>query len=79
HWFRPLQSFDNRSRMFRLTRSSRNRGPHAVVVPIDRILRPCHLIPQWGDEATSREIDDIDSFLLNPYIDLDLFDMLADR
>ncbi|KIJ12244.1 hypothetical protein PAXINDRAFT_14868 [Paxillus involutus ATCC 200175] len=79
HWFRPLQSFNNRSCMFRLTRSSRNRGPHAVVVPIDHILCPCHLIPQWGDEATSREIDNIDSFLLNPYIDLDLFDMLADR
>ncbi|KIJ10373.1 hypothetical protein PAXINDRAFT_31873, partial [Paxillus involutus ATCC 200175] len=48
HWFRPLQSFDNRSRMFRLTRSSRNCGPHAVIVPINHILRPCHLIPQWG-------------------------------
>ncbi|KIJ14080.1 hypothetical protein PAXINDRAFT_52302, partial [Paxillus involutus ATCC 200175] len=50
HWFRPLQSFDDPMRMFRLTRSSRQHGPNAEVVPVDRILRPCHIVPQWGGQ-----------------------------
>lgn len=67
--------------MFRLTRSSRQLGPHAEIVPVDRILRPCHLIPQWGPRqvADSEHIDqlgDVDKFLLNKYLDLDLFEQL---
>ncbi|KAF8834905.1 hypothetical protein BDN67DRAFT_913983, partial [Paxillus ammoniavirescens] len=49
-WFRPLQSFDNPMRMFRLTRSSQQHGPNAKVVPVDRIVRLCHIMPQWGGE-----------------------------
>ncbi|KAF9237171.1 hypothetical protein BU15DRAFT_49017 [Melanogaster broomeanus] len=70
HWFRPLQSFDDPTKMFCLTRSSRQHGPNAEVISVDRILHPCHIIPQWGD------ITDVDKFLLNCYIDLDLFDRL---
>ncbi|KAF8415947.1 hypothetical protein L210DRAFT_3320949, partial [Boletus edulis BED1] len=48
HWYRPLQSFDAEMKMFRVTRASRQHGPHAEIVPVDRIWRPCHLTPQWG-------------------------------
>ncbi|KIJ10755.1 hypothetical protein PAXINDRAFT_25977, partial [Paxillus involutus ATCC 200175] len=50
HWFCPLQSFDDPMRMFRLTRSSQQHGPNAEVVPVDHILRPCHIVPQWGGQ-----------------------------
>ncbi|KAH7919170.1 hypothetical protein BV22DRAFT_972928, partial [Leucogyrophana mollusca] len=45
HWFQPLQTFDTNLGMFRLARSSRNHAPNAAIVPVDRILHPCHLIP----------------------------------
>ncbi|KAF9235433.1 hypothetical protein BU15DRAFT_89590 [Melanogaster broomeanus] len=76
HWFRPLQSFDDQAKMFRLTRSSRQHGPNAEVIPVDRILRPCHIIPQWGGQVANRDVTDVDKFLLNRYIDLDLFNRL---
>jgi hypothetical protein len=63
-------------RMFRLTRSSRQHGPNAEVVPVDRILRPCHIVPQWGGQVAGRDVGDVDKFVLNRYIDLDLFDRL---
>ncbi|KAG1793675.1 uncharacterized protein HD556DRAFT_1210735, partial [Suillus plorans] len=47
HWFRPLQSFDNNLQSFRLTRSSQQHGPHAVIVPVTEVIRACHLIPQF--------------------------------
>ncbi|KIJ19440.1 hypothetical protein PAXINDRAFT_43459, partial [Paxillus involutus ATCC 200175] len=50
HWFRPLQSFDDQTKMYWLTRSSRQHGPHAEVISIDRILHLCHVIPQWGGQ-----------------------------
>ncbi|KAF8837035.1 hypothetical protein BDN67DRAFT_885280, partial [Paxillus ammoniavirescens] len=49
-WFRLLQSFNDPMRMFRLTRSSQQHGPNAKVVPVDCIICPCHIMPQWGGE-----------------------------
>ncbi|KAG1835333.1 hypothetical protein DFJ58DRAFT_908621 [Suillus subalutaceus] len=51
HWFRPLQSFDEILHSFRLTSSSRQHGPNALVVPVHQVLRPCHLIPWVGRES----------------------------
>ncbi|KAG2031846.1 hypothetical protein BDR03DRAFT_875131, partial [Suillus americanus] len=50
HWFRPLQSFDENLHSFRLTRSSCQRGPNTLVVPVHKVLCPCHLIPRVGQE-----------------------------
>ncbi|KAF8120405.1 hypothetical protein EV363DRAFT_1407675 [Boletus edulis] len=80
HWYRPLQSFDAETKMFRVTRASRQHGPHAEIVPVDRIWRPCHLTPQWGAAkvaAPTCNVNEVEKFLLNRYIDLDLFDVLA--
>ncbi|KAG1763526.1 hypothetical protein EDD22DRAFT_979343 [Suillus occidentalis] len=72
HWFRPLQTFDENMHSFRLSKSSRQRGPYALVVPVHQVLRPCHLIPRVGRESDVRE-----DFYLNRYIDLELFDRLS--
>ncbi|KAG1867160.1 hypothetical protein DFJ58DRAFT_714433 [Suillus subalutaceus] len=48
HWFRPLQAFDDNLQFFRLMRSSRQRGPNAAILPVNRILRPCHLVPRFS-------------------------------
>ena len=77
HWFRPLQQFDHTLHMFRLSRSSRQNGPYAEVIPVDHILRPCHLVPQWPRRMDAGfNMDEVDKFLLNKYIDSDLFESL---
>ncbi|KAH7904150.1 hypothetical protein BJ138DRAFT_1019522 [Hygrophoropsis aurantiaca] len=82
HWFRPLQAFDTNLSMFRLVRSSRHRAPNAAIVPVDRILRPCHLIPRFGAGAAQpgltayNALDTVDEFYLNRYIDFEFFERL---
>ena len=77
HWFCPLQQFDHTLHMFWLSRSSRQNGPYAEIIPVDRILRPCHLVPQWPQRVDAGfGTDEADKFLLNRYIDLDLFETL---
>ncbi|KAG1845206.1 hypothetical protein F4604DRAFT_1595729, partial [Suillus subluteus] len=73
HWFQPLQSFDENLHSFRLTSSSRQRGPNALVVPVHQVLRPCHLIPRVGRESEVQG-----EFYLNRYIDLELFERLSE-
>jgi len=63
--------------MFQLSRSSRQNGPYAEVIPVDHILRPCHLVSQWPQRMDAGfNMDKVDKFLLNKYIDLDLFESL---
>ncbi|KIM50690.1 hypothetical protein SCLCIDRAFT_144854, partial [Scleroderma citrinum Foug A] len=74
HWFCSLQQFDHTLHMFWLSRSSHQNGPFAEVIPVNHILRPCHLVPQWP-----RRMDagfNMDEFLLNRYIDFNLFESL---
>ncbi|KAG1858327.1 hypothetical protein C8R48DRAFT_748782 [Suillus tomentosus] len=74
HWFRPLQTFDNDLRTFRLVRSSRQHQPNAVVLPADLLLHPCYLIPRFSREGVA---DEPEQFYLNKYIDLELFERLS--
>ncbi|KIM51913.1 hypothetical protein SCLCIDRAFT_118261 [Scleroderma citrinum Foug A] len=74
HWFRPLQSIDHMTQMFCLMLSSQQHGPNVEVIPVNCICRPVHLIPHWHSGNMSG--DEVDKFLLNKYIDLDLFDTL---
>jgi len=63
--------------MFRLLRSSRQNGPYAEVILVDHILRPCHLVPQWPRRMDAGfNMDEVDKFLLNKYIESDLFESL---
>ncbi|KAF8548754.1 hypothetical protein OG21DRAFT_1393316, partial [Imleria badia] len=47
HWFKPLNNLDHNVKMFRISRSSRNRLPNTAVVPITHLVQPCHLIPKF--------------------------------
>jgi len=63
--------------MFQLLHLSRQNGPYAEIIPVDHILRPCHLVPQWPWRVDAGfGTDEVDKFLLNRYIDLDLFETL---
>ncbi|EPQ56384.1 hypothetical protein GLOTRDRAFT_40361, partial [Gloeophyllum trabeum ATCC 11539] len=79
HWYRPLQSLDPVTTMYKLVPSTHHARPNLSIIRVSDILRTCHLAPKYGSAAvrsswTSTSGSDL---LLNKYIDLQMFDMLC--
>ena len=51
HWFKPLQSYDNNVKMFRVSCSTRHHHPNAEVIPVHQIVQHYHLIPRFPQGA----------------------------
>ncbi|KAJ7879445.1 hypothetical protein B0H13DRAFT_1630708, partial [Mycena leptocephala] len=52
-WFTPLRTLDPPDGYHHLTRSSRQHGPYAEIIAVDRIVRNVMLIPQkWVRKST---------------------------
>ena len=79
HWFK-LQTFDDNVKMFRASRSTRQRRPHAEIIPVDRIVQHCHLFPRFPRGAVhphwmhGRALSDVQHFYLNQHIDFRIFE-----
>ncbi|GJE87026.1 hypothetical protein PsYK624_031090 [Phanerochaete sordida] len=73
--------------MYHVKRSTRHGRQYASVIPIDDIIRTCHLLPQWGrmmDKTWSPEnvLQKCPRFYVNPYLrhsDFVVFRLLLDR
>lgn len=68
--------------MYQLTRSFRNRYRRASIIPVNQIVRSCHLIPKFGAKIgrnwnAENVLDAADYFYLNP--DLRLHDFVLFR
>ena len=80
HWFTPIHVWDDVIGMYRISRSTRNRQPHAAVVSVDHILHPCHLMPCFSSGPVPRSwfegrtLDLASDFYLNRYINFHLFE-----
>ncbi|KAH7905274.1 hypothetical protein BJ138DRAFT_1138330 [Hygrophoropsis aurantiaca] len=80
HYFRPLRSWDENLQMYRIERATRNHLPHAGIVSLDKVIRPCHLVPRFGPGAVNplwlkgEAITEARTFYLNRYIDFHLFE-----
>ncbi|KAF8122220.1 hypothetical protein EV363DRAFT_1183475 [Boletus edulis] len=80
HWFKPLQTFDDNVKMFCVSRSTRQRRPHAEIIPVDRIVQHCHLIPRFPRGAVhphwirGRALSEAQHFYLNRHIDFRIFE-----
>ncbi|TCD63835.1 hypothetical protein EIP91_004902 [Steccherinum ochraceum] len=78
-WYTSFGRIDQKTRMYQVTPSTRNRRPNAAVVSVDRIHRLCHLVGKPNDEKIDRSwtsenvLDTADEFLVNPYLSVDLF------
>ncbi|GBE78714.1 hypothetical protein SCP_0116050 [Sparassis crispa] len=80
-WFTPLRRMDPDSELFVVSPSTRMHQPYGEIISIDRIVRNCHLVPNFGREMDSRwttqNVTELcTSFYLNPYIDTHMFCML---
>ncbi|PPQ82936.1 hypothetical protein CVT26_004943 [Gymnopilus dilepis] len=75
HWFTPFRHPTPETGMFSIKHSTRRHARNASVIPINDILRSCHLIPAFGSsQATTRKwssesvLEQASSFYLNPYL-----------
>ncbi|KAG1897449.1 uncharacterized protein F5891DRAFT_1129914 [Suillus fuscotomentosus] len=53
-WFTPFKPPDPSSRMQQVSRSTRQLRRNAAVIHVDKIVRPCHLIPRMGQSVDLR-------------------------
>ncbi|EIW86269.1 hypothetical protein CONPUDRAFT_86280 [Coniophora puteana RWD-64-598 SS2] len=81
HWFRELNvsAIEPNSGMFKISKSTRHHLPYGEVIPLSRIVRPCHMIPYFGTGRVPRAWlqsapADAHDFLLNKYIDVVMFE-----
>ncbi|KAG2150669.1 uncharacterized protein EDB93DRAFT_1083873 [Suillus bovinus] len=81
-WFTPLREPDRSSGLHQLSCSTCRLHRNAAVIHVDKITRPCHLIPKMGQAVdrkwTSANVyESTSDFYLNTFIDLDTFCMSA--
>jgi len=72
-WYRPFRPALPDLQMHRLALASRNHHQFSEVIPLSRILRSCHLIPEFGREIprtweSHTSLDLASNFLFNPYL-----------
>ncbi|KAI0082439.1 hypothetical protein K474DRAFT_1585490 [Panus rudis PR-1116 ss-1] len=77
-WYTPFTRLDEETGMYYVSRSTRNKQPNAMIVDIEDILGPCHLIPRCNatiDRTWSSDqiLDVATHFFVNPYISVDVF------
>lgn len=81
-WYTPLQLYNPSLGMYQISRSFRNRYRRASIIPVNQIVRSCHLIPKFGTKIgrmwnTDNVLEMADTFYLNP--DLRLHDFILFR
>lgn len=77
-WYTPLSRKDPGTKMYQVSRSTRNRKPNASIVGVERILGPCHLVAKCGQQIDStwnsaNVLDRAQVFFVNHYFILDHF------
>ncbi|EIW80284.1 hypothetical protein CONPUDRAFT_57860 [Coniophora puteana RWD-64-598 SS2] len=80
HLFRKLGALDPETGMYRLVRATRQLMPRALIIPLSKIVRPCHISPRFGQGRVpsswlkGKSIERAEEFLLNKYIDTAMFE-----
>ena len=74
-WFNPLQSVDQATGMYQISRSMRAGERLTTVVFLDDIVESCHLIPKLGQSIdhsitaeNALESPDVTQFFVNSYL-----------
>lgn len=82
-WFRPFRDPDRVTGMPPTSHSTRAGKRNASIVEARDLLRPCHLIPRFGQEAVNADWDSPDlldepiKFCFNRYLDYHTFHSLS--
>lgn len=77
--FTPFTSRPERyTRLYKVARSYLGLERRAIVVPLDKIYRSCHLLPDFGKEAnkdwtSDSMLETCNTFFLNPFSDIHMY------
>ena len=77
-WFTSFREQDPFSGLCQVSRSTRQLQRNAAVVPVNGLVRPCHLIPKMGQSVDrgwtgGNVYEAANDPYLNAYIDVDMF------
>ncbi|KAG1837672.1 hypothetical protein F4604DRAFT_1885673 [Suillus subluteus] len=77
-WFTPFRAPDPSSRMRQVSHSTHQLRRNVVVIHVDDIVRPCHLIPKMGESVDLRSVsgnayEAANDFYFNDFIDGEMF------
>lgn len=81
-WFTPFHAVDPSSGLMSISRSTRMHRRFGEVIPLDQIVRSCHLVPQFGrvkdPQWTWENVAELcEVFWVNHYMDLHFFVMFV--
>ncbi len=82
-WFRPFRVPDPITGLPPTSHSTRNHVRHSGIVHARNLVRPCHLVPKFGQDVLDHEwteddiLDENTPFALNRYYDYHLFHALS--
>ncbi|KAI0665542.1 hypothetical protein C8Q78DRAFT_1072936 [Trametes maxima] len=82
-WFRPFRSPDAITGLAPTSHSTRTQRRNTSIMRVSDILRPCHLIPKFGQDDSNPEwkendiLDESITFVLNRYLDFHFFHFLS--
>lgn len=80
-WLTPLRAPDPATGLIPLSRSTRSHRPYAEIVPLNRIVRNCHLYPKFGRAIDNtwtalNVVEKTKGFFVSPYSDTHAFCMI---
>ena len=72
-WYTPLRHLHPSLGMYQVTRSFQSRYRRASIIPVNQIVRSCHLIPKFGTKVgrtwnAENVLDSADTYYVNPYL-----------
>ncbi|KAI0644662.1 hypothetical protein C8Q79DRAFT_1001929 [Trametes meyenii] len=82
-WFRPFRTPDPVTGLAPTLHSTQTQRRNTSIMRVSDILRPCHLMPKFGEDNVNPEwkekdvLDEPITFLLNRYLDFHLFHCLS--
>lgn len=66
------------SKLYKISHDWHNQQRRSIVLPVHRVFRSCHLIPDWGAQvnrswSSEYVLEQADTFFLNPFSDHHMF------
>lgn len=82
-WFTPLRNPDPTTGLRATSRSSAQRGPAFDIVPLNRVVAACHLIPKFGTKhpvgwTRTNVLEECKAFYFNHWITVTQYYNLLD-